>query len=66
MTNEVVKYEQQFEEIRGIITMHRERALCSVNETVQMNKYAIVQSETAQLPTILNPTHQTRVCQMTN
>lgn len=27
MTNEITKYEQQFEEIRGIITMHRERAL---------------------------------------
>ena len=146
MTNEIMKYEQQFEEIRDIITMHREQALRSVNEeslqmswmvgrivserlktnewgskvvtqlseylrtkdptlkgysrrnlynmvmfyeeysaaafteriqslplsdfvqleTAQMNKYAIVQSETAQLPTILNPNHQTRVCQMTN
>ena len=32
MTNEITKYEQQFEEIRGIITMHRERALREVNE----------------------------------
>ena len=32
MANEIVKYEQQFEEIRGIITMHRERALREVNE----------------------------------
>lgn len=32
MANEIVKYEQQFEEIQGIITMHRERALREVNE----------------------------------
>ena len=32
ITNEITKYEQQFEEIRGIITMHRERALREVNE----------------------------------
>ena len=32
MANEITKYEQQFEEIRGIITMHRERALREVNE----------------------------------
>ena len=32
MINEIVKYEQQFEEIRCLITMHRERALRSVNE----------------------------------
>ena len=32
MTNELIKYEQQFEEIRGIITMHREKALRDVNE----------------------------------
>lgn len=32
MTNEIIKYEQQFEEIRGIIAMHRERALREVNE----------------------------------
>ena len=32
MANDIIKYEQQFEEIRGIITMHRERALRSVNE----------------------------------
>jgi len=32
MANEIVKYEQQFEEIRGIITIHRERALREVNE----------------------------------
>ena len=38
MTNEIIKYEQQFEEIRGIITMHRERALRSVNEeSLQMS-----------------------------
>ena len=38
MTNEIVKYEQQFEEIRGIITMHRERALREVNEeSLQMS-----------------------------
>ena len=51
MANEIIKYELQFEEIRGIITMHRERALRSVNEeeTAQMNKYAIVQAKTAQL-----------------
>ena len=32
MENEIIKYEQQFEEIRGIISMHRERALRDVNE----------------------------------
>ncbi|UKK55913.1 PDDEXK nuclease domain-containing protein [Prevotella communis] len=32
MTNEIMKYEQQFEEIRGIISMHREKALRDVNE----------------------------------
>jgi len=38
MANEIVKYEQQFEEIRGIITMHRERALREVNEvSLQMS-----------------------------
>ena len=38
MTNEIIKYEQQFEEIRGIITMHREKALCDVNEeSLQMS-----------------------------
>ena len=38
MTNEIMKYEQQFEEIRDIITMHRERALREVNEeSLQMS-----------------------------
>lgn len=38
MANGIVKYEQQFEEIRGIITMHRERALREVNEeSLQMS-----------------------------
>ena len=38
MTNEIIKYEQQFEEIRGIITMHREKALRDVNEeSLQMS-----------------------------
>ena len=38
MANEIIKYEQQFEEIRGIITMHRERALREVNEeSLQMS-----------------------------
>ena len=38
MANEIVKYEQQFEEIRGIITMHREKALREVNEeSLQMS-----------------------------
>ena len=38
MANEIIKYELQFEEIRGIITMHRERALRSVNEeSLQMS-----------------------------
>lgn len=38
MTNEIIKYEQQYEEIRGIISMHRERALRSVNEeSLQMS-----------------------------
>ena len=38
MTNEIMKYEQQFEEIRDIITMHREQALRSVNEeSLQMS-----------------------------
>ena len=38
MGNEIIKYEQQFEEIRGIITMHRERALREVNEaSLQMS-----------------------------
>ena len=32
MANEIIKYEQQFEKIRGIITMHREKALRDVNE----------------------------------
>ena len=32
MASEITKYEQQFEEIRGVITMHRERALREVNE----------------------------------
>ena len=38
MTNQIIKYEQQFEEIRGIISMHREKALRSVNEeSLQMS-----------------------------
>ena len=38
MANEIIKYEQQFEEIRSIITMHRERALRDVNEeSLQMS-----------------------------
>lgn len=38
MANEIIKYEQQFEEIRGIITLHRERALRDVNEeSLQMS-----------------------------
>lgn len=38
MANEIIKYEQQFEEIRGIITLHRERALREVNEeSLQMS-----------------------------
>lgn len=38
VTNEFIKYEQQFEEIRGIITMHREKALRDVNEeSLQMS-----------------------------
>jgi hypothetical protein len=38
ITNEIIKYEQQFEEIRGIITMHREKALRDVNEeSLQMS-----------------------------
>ena len=38
MANEITKYEQQFEEIRGIITLHRERALREVNEeSLQMS-----------------------------
>ena len=38
MENEIIKYEQQFEEIRGIISMHRERALRDVNEeSLQMS-----------------------------
>ena len=32
ITNEITKYEQQFEEIRGIIAIHRERVLSEVNE----------------------------------
>ena len=41
MANDIVKYEQQFEEIRGIITMHRERALCSVNEESLLMSWAV-------------------------
>lgn len=38
MTNEIIKYEKQFEEIRSLITMHRERALREVNEeSLQMS-----------------------------
>ena len=38
MANEIIKYKQQFEEIRGIITLHRERALREVNEeSLQMS-----------------------------
>lgn len=38
MANDIIKYEQQFEEIRGIITMHCERALRDVNEeSLQMS-----------------------------
>lgn len=38
MASEITKYEQQFEEIRGVITMHRERALREVNEeSLQMS-----------------------------
>ena len=38
MANEIIKYEQQFEEIRGIISMHREKALRDVNEeSLQMS-----------------------------
>ena len=38
MASDVIKYEQQFEEIRNIITMHRERALRDVNEeSLQMS-----------------------------
>ena len=146
MANEIIKYEQQFEEIRGIISMHREKALRDVNEeslqmswmvgrivserlksnewgskvvtqlseylrtkdptlkgysrrniynmvmfyeeysseafierlqklslsdfvqseTAQMNKYAIVQSETAQLPAILNLTTLTNHIEILN
>ena len=41
MINDIVKYEQQFEEIRVIITMHRERALCSVNEESLLMSWAV-------------------------
>ena len=41
MTNEITKYEQQFEEIRGIITMHRERALREVNEESLLMSWAV-------------------------
>lgn len=41
MANEIVKYEQQFEEIRGIITMHRERALREVNEESLLMSWTI-------------------------
>ena len=38
MANDIIKYEQEFEEIRGIISMHRERALRDVNkEFLQMS-----------------------------
>ena len=38
MANEIIKYEKQFEEIRGVITMHREKALRDVNEeSLQMS-----------------------------
>ena len=38
MANEIIKYEQQFEKIRGVITMHREKALRDVNEeSLQMS-----------------------------
>ena len=38
MENEILKFEQQFEEIRSIISMHRERALREVNrESLQMS-----------------------------
>lgn len=38
MTNDIIKYEHQFEEIRSIITMHREKALRLVNEeSLQMS-----------------------------
>jgi len=41
MVNEIIKYEQQFEEIRGIITMHRERALREVNEESLQMSWAV-------------------------
>lgn len=38
MANDIIKYEHQFEEIRSIITMHREKALRLVNEeSLQMS-----------------------------
>ena len=42
MTNEIMKYEQQFEEIRGIISMHREKALRDVNEESLQNHFTIL------------------------
>ena len=42
MANEIVKYEQQFEEIRSIITMHRERALREVNEESLQMSWTVV------------------------
>ena len=43
MGNDIIGYEQQFEEIRGIITMHRERALRNVNEESLRMSWAVGQ-----------------------
>ena len=63
MQSDIIKFEQQFEEIRGIIVMHRDRALRYVNEAfLQMSWIlgTIVQLGTAQLPSILFLTTRNR------
>ena len=41
MDSDIVRFEQQFEEIRGIIAMHREKALRSVNEESLQMSWAV-------------------------
>lgn len=43
MNNEIEKREQQFEEIRGIITFHRSKALQGVNEESLMMSWRVGQ-----------------------
>lgn len=49
MNSELKKYEQEFEEIRGIISMHRAQALRSVNEESLMMSWMVGQVVSSKL-----------------